>query len=798
MELLSILTSKKTSRSIDKNKTRNTFSNTKTYYFPSLTHKELDLIKNLKHENNYKSRTRKQYNNFKNFHTEVLKTNFKDNQKYSSLFNSSIGQVTNIFKFPDLNEHKNEDNKKIIKMCLDSQTIPVNYFVKNINIKNNTIKNNSYNKTASKKNNMSNISTNANISLSNNSYKILKLNKYTSSSIDFNFNNNNSYLNINKYKNNSKNTLNDNSFEQRIKTHNSNNTSISIANKLNRNYTNINNTFLSKSNSNITSFNDNNNKIFTSNLNPIYALLKKEMLSEFNKKTKNISYLKFILMKKKLDIELEKERTASALEQQNLSNYNLKTLLFFFNRYNDSKFEYFNYLKKTVSEEKEINEKLKEDKITKMNEIYFIRHKTLRLENRFRNYLNDKFFLLSVKNHSFKLNNFTIEDQEDYNKDLKKLEILNIILKLTAKDYPSRENDNNEIIFSKRNNKIRLTKLNNNKTSLFVNFHNNNNINNNINNHINNHINNNSNNNYNNNNISNKNNNNNNNINFIRKSPIKKSFRRQNTKNLANKYYSIYDSKPESPGKKQNIIKTDFKATPLYHDPDDFNKDLQQTTNTIQLSLVEYNKVSKEVQNMKNLLLKTKLEMINIENYQKFIKDEIKIYKKNLDNLKKLNDSLLDYQNYLLNIDVLNLNKGKVNIKIDKIVNKLLNSKDEILVEYLDNLKKKTTLQKLVIIERGIEFLLNYKEIQKQSNNRKFNIIQSKIEDKNRIKLSEYKHEKTRKKLDTIIKKVINKNKKVIFVSRRKVNNGFRPVKQKTKKIKINDLNYYFGNFDID
>ena len=772
MELLGILSSKKTSRSIDKDKTRNAINDAKTYYFPSLTHKELDSIKDLKSHNNYKSRTKKQYNNFKNFHTEVLKTHFKDNPKYSSLYDSSYRQVPNKFKFPNLKEQKIANNHKIIKIYIDSKTNPINDLNKKDNTKNISITN------TTKKNNMSNISTNANISLSNNSYKFSKLNKYTSSSVDFNYNiNNNSYLDKNK--NNSNNTLNDNSFEQRFKTQNSDNTLSFLANRLNRNnkYNIANNTFLSKSNSNITTVNDNNNnKVFISDLNPIYTLLKKELLSEFHKKTKNISYLKFILMKKKLDIEQEKERIVSELEQQNLSNYNLKMLLSIFHRYNDSKFEYMNYLKKTVSEEKEKNEKLKEDKITMMNEIYIIRHKTLRLENRFRNYLNDKFFLLSVKNHSFKLNNFTIEDQEDYNKDLKKLEILNIILKLTAKENPSKENDNNEIKLSKRNTKIRLTK--NNETALFVNYNNNN-----------------SNNNYNN---RNKNNNNNNNINFIRKSPIKKSFIRQNTKNLSNKYYSIYNSKPESPGKKQNMIKTDFKATPLYHDPDDFNKDLQQTTNSIQLSLVEYNKVSKELQNMKNQLIKTKLEMINIENYQKFINDEIKIYKKNLDNLKKLNDSLLDYQNYLLNIDVLNLNKGKVNIKIDKIVNRLLNSKDDILVEHLDNLKKKTTLQKLVIIERGIEFLIDYKEIQKQSNNRKFNIIQSQIEDKNRTKLSEFKHEKTRKKLDSIIRKVINKNNKVIFVSRRKVNNGFRSVKRKTKKIKINDLNDYFGNFDID
>jgi hypothetical protein len=195
--------------------------------------------------------------------------------------------VQNKFKFPDLKEQQIVNNHKIIKIYIDSKTNSINDLNKKDNAKNISNTNNT-----TKKNNMSNISTNANISLSNNSYKFSKLNKYTSSSVDFNYNNNNnSYLDINKNRNNSNNTLNDNSFEQRFKTQNSDNTLSFFANRLNRNnkYNNRNNLFLSKSNSNITTVNDNNNnKVFISNLNPIYTLLRKELLSEFHKKTKNI------------------------------------------------------------------------------------------------------------------------------------------------------------------------------------------------------------------------------------------------------------------------------------------------------------------------------------------------------------------------------------------------------------------------------------------------------------------------------------------------------------------------------
>ena len=81
----------------------------------------------------------------------------------------------------------------------------------------------------------------------------------------------------------------------------------------------------------------------------------------------------------------------------------------------------------------------------------------------------------------------------------------------------------------------------------------------------------------------------------------------------------------------------------------------------------------------------------------------------------------------------------------------------------------------------------------------KYLIIERKIEDKNRIKSSMFKQENTRKKIDSLIEKVINKNKKIIFVSRRKVNYEYNPeIKNKKKpKINLNEKNY-FGNFDLD
>ena len=177
---------------------------------------------------------------------------------------------------------------------------------------------------------------------------------------------------------------------------------------------NENNT-LTKSNSNNSIYinsNGNIHKNFFSEINPLYTLLNKEFLKEFIRKTKDIFYLKYIFSEKKMDIVSEKERRNAEVEKQDLDNYNIKMIIDYFNKFYDSKFEYINYLKKFVTKEKENNARLKEDKITIMNDIFTIRHKTLRLENRFRNYLNDKFFLLCVKNHAFSLACHILQKEE--------------------------------------------------------------------------------------------------------------------------------------------------------------------------------------------------------------------------------------------------------------------------------------------------------------------------------------------------------------------------------------------------
>ena len=564
---------------------------------------------------------------------------------------------------------------------------------KNIKINYKSIFNNN-----SKKYNTSNISTSGNISPSMKSVKFSALDKLKSNSVDFN----RSLFNQEK---------DENSLMKTLKSNTS-----SFSNILPFNITDT------KNNYSIEIKNDFNKK-FLSSINPLYSTLKNELLSEFYKKTKEINYLKFIIMKNKKDIEIHEERMESKIERMDQILYIVKTLKNLFTKFSNSKIEYLNYLQKTISNETEINKVLKEEKINLMNEIYMIRHKTLRLENRFKNYLDDKFFLLSVKNHSFNLEKFEKEDRDDYKNDLKKLEVLYFMLKITSKEYNKEEFES-----PRRTRKFTRNDLFNLGSSKY---------------------------------ISNK-------------------LKKPNTKN---KGLSLTSS-PRIFESKKRILSRINEAKPIYEEVYYFNKDLEETTKKIQDSLNEYNNVSKELNLVQQNLIKTKSEMKSIKDYENYLKDEIILYKKDLENLKKLNIGLQNYQIYLQNIYILNLNKGKVYSEISNIYKNIEESKDEKLLDYLAPSNEISGLDKLKSIEKVLEFLISFKEIQKNNNNKKYYIIQKQIDDNNRQKLNRKKQEDLINKFNMLRQKVIDKNNKLIFLPRKKVINGIKISLNNNKKNK--------------
>ena len=692
-------------------------------FFPSLTHKELVSIHDLKLKTNSNLRAKVKNNFHRNFHSEIMKINLKENSKYSTLYKDSTTYTKTERKLPSLQK---EQDKKIFKLYMDPKSIS-NIINKSVNKKNKINYKTIFNNINSKKFNISNLSSNENIPPSIKSFKLSVLDKLKSNSDDANL--------------------------ETQKSNTYNNSSLSNRNNIKYNNTETINTFSSEIRNEF-------NKKFVSSLNPLYSSLKKEFLSEFYKKTKDINYLKFILMKNKKDIEIEEERRISKMERLDQIYYSIQTLQKLFNKYFLAKYDYLNFLQKEISKETEKNETLKEQKITLTKEIYTIRHKTLRLENRFRLYLSDKFFLLSVKNHSFKLDKFDPEDKDDYINDLQKLEILNFMLKITSKEY----NDNDI-----EKDRIRATKILK-KTDLFgIYTTNSNNINNN---------------------------------NSQSRNNSLKNYHRQNT---SNKNYSSKDNMnnkndPILALSKKRILKRNFEAKPIYEDVYYFNKDLQETTQKIQKSLEEYNNNVKDLDTIKKNLIRTKKEMKDIREYEQHLRDEIFLFRKELEKLKKLNNGLYNYRKYLKNIFILNLNTGVVFEKIKLILNNIEQSDDKDLLNFISkvfndyNTYLITGLDKLKLIEGVFQYLIDFKKAQKKSNNKDYLLIQAEIDNINRQKIFQKKQDSIKQKFETLIQKVIDKNKKIIFIPRRNVNFDMRQNlhKNKTENKAKND----FYNFD--
>ena len=692
-------------------------------FFPSLTHKELVSIHDLKLKTNSNLRAKVKNNFHRNFHSEIMKINLKENSKYSTLYKDSTTYTKTETKLPSLQK---EQDKKIFKLYMDPNSIS-NIINKSVNKKNKINYKTIFNNINSKKFNISNLSSNENISPSIKSFKLSVLDKLKSNSDDANL--------------------------ETQKSNTYNNSSLSNRNNIKYNNTETINTFSSEIRNEF-------NKKFVSSLNPLYSSLKKEFLSEFYKKTKDINYLKFILMKNKKDIEIEEERRISKMERLDQIYYSIQTLQKLFNKYFLAKYDYLNFLQKEISKETEKNETLKEQKITLTKEIYTIRHKTLRLENRFRLYLSDKFFLLSVKNHSFKLDKFDPEDKDDYINDLQKLEILNFMLKITSKEY----NDNDI-----EKDRIRATKILK-KTDLFgIYTTNSNNINNN-------------------------------------NSPLRnnslKNYHRQNTsnKNYSSKNNINNKNDPILALSKKRILKRNLEAKPIYEDVYYFNKDLQETTQKIQKSLEEYNNNVKDLDTIKKNLIRTKKEMKDIREYEQHLRDEIILFRKELEKLKKLNNGLYNYRKYLKNIFILNLNTGVVFEKIKLILNNIEQSDDKDLLNFISkvfndyNTYLITGLDKLKLIEGVFQYLIDFKKAQKKSNNKDYLLIQAEIDNINRQKIFQKKQDSIKQKFETLIQKVIDKNKKIIFIPRRNVNLDMRQNlhKNKTENKAKND----FYNFD--
>ena len=676
---------------------------------PFISSKLLKKINHLKTSSNLANRAKKGNDTLKSFHTNMLRDNIHSSKEYLSLIKNTSIKETNL---PELIIKTKINNSQ------NSTDINANTF-SSLNKTNNYGKYIKYNK--------SNINTSTNISslLEQIPIKSSKKLSKNSTSLFKSQNMTQTQYNINKNLESYDNSVSDNVNEEDVE----------YIYELNK------------------------NKNFKVEINPLYSKLKTEFLSEFVRKVRNLAYEKYNLYLRKKEVLNEKERQKTEIEQENLNFHKYNHMLNLFTSYNDLSIQYFVHMIKQISNDKKINHELIEKKIALMNEIYALRYKILRLENKFHHYLNDKYFLLSVKNHSIELEKFCEADKQDYSNDLKKLEILNLILAKTAnqsQNDPSDENasKNSHNVKNPRKS-ISIQAKKNHENSRFD-------------------------------------------PKYVRDFNFKNRSDKKftSTRRTIRKKKVIDDTPYLLTTTQKKLITTNFKATPTYEDPADFNRDLEQTKRNIQYSLIEYNKLTKEIHSLIDELVQTKIEVKNIENLYKYFQKEIKEAKIKLEKVKLQHLNMKKLRDHIWIVANTNLNKGKVNKKLKEILNNIYKIGDDKIKEFLKT-PKFNELLKIKILESLFNYLIEYKEKQKVENPIAFSNVIKKINAYNRLKIFQNQLKTTEEKFQNKINRVINKDNKVCYVNYRKPNYGVNRLKtyHKNKIIKKTKIDIF--DFDI-
>ena len=149
-----------------------------------------------------------------------------------------------------------------------------------------------------------------------------------------------------------------------------------------------------------------------------------ENLREFLTKTRKIFYGNYLLKHMKKEYNLIKEEKEIAVDLMKLEIFNYQRMLKYIRIYINDTDEYINYLNKKIEEEKEKKDNLWDKRNEVLHETYLLRYRFGRVQRVYEINLDNKFFLLCVKNGTKILNNFTEDDQRDYYADCNALYLI--------------------------------------------------------------------------------------------------------------------------------------------------------------------------------------------------------------------------------------------------------------------------------------------------------------------------------------------------------------------------------------
>ena len=453
----------------------------------------------------------------------------------------------------------------------------------------------------------------------------------------------------------------------------------------------------------------------------LYSASRKNSINSFKTETNNLRYLKINSYNGKKAIDKLKENMQYYSTKTECAEFNNKQNNILLDAFNDNSNQYYFHLEKQNNDLSIKDLYLRNKKIMIYKDILNLKIKINKILVTFETYLDSKFFLLCIKEGTFDFKKFSKENQIDIINDLYKW-----ILNKNKVNYEFRHDiiiDDKNIHLSMNNFYNYLVKIiqniksdfDANKKTMF--------------------------------------------LNYILISLDKKSF------------FDIY-----------NNIKDHIKisgptiANNIFNNTEELDSRINYFSYKNQLLLKSYNKLSLQ------LLILRKEKQKEKERIEKDIKF-IKSNKEKIDNLEeKLNiiktiyeNSSNQYENnkdYQLKENYKNLDK-KINFIIDNILKynsvKIKNLINKKIDNNNNDLKELTLLERLTLVQNVLFYLLNYVNEKKLKSPDDYNKAIKEINKREIVTRLRNREEEQQKLYDLKIKKIFEKNNKILFLPYKKL-----------------------------
>ena len=453
----------------------------------------------------------------------------------------------------------------------------------------------------------------------------------------------------------------------------------------------------------------------------LYSASRKNSINSFKTETNNLRYLKINSYNGKKAIDKLKENMQYYSTKTECAEFNNKQNNILLDAFNDNSNQYYFHLEKQNNDLSIKDLYLRNKKIMIYKDILNLKIKINKILVTFETYLDSKFFLLCIKEGTFDFKKFSKENQIDIINDLYKW-----ILNKNKVNYEFRHDiiiDDKNIHLSMNNFYNYLVKIiqniksdfDANKKTMF--------------------------------------------LNYILISLDKKSF------------FDIY-----------NNIKDHIKisgptiANNIFNNTEELDSRINYFSYKNQLLLKSYNKLSLQ------LLILRKEKQKEKERIEKDIKF-IKSNKEKIDNLEeKLNIIKTIYENnsneyennkdYQLKENYKNLDK-KINFIIDNILKynsvKIKNLINKKIDNNNNDLKELTLLERLTLVQNVLFYLLNYVNEKKLKSPDDYNKAIKEINKREIVTRLRNREEEQQKLYDLKIKKIFEKNNKILFLPYKKL-----------------------------